>query len=255
MRRIKSVALSVPCVVGPYASVNCTLSLLRSSLRKSPLLKDGDYARQDAEDDRFVDYIGAVQSIVTSAATTDSGLFETNLRDERYLPFEGAGAESTWKLELPRNYRAFDYATIADAILHIRYTARPGVEPGMVNEALARLFSEQSDLALLFSLSHDFPTEWSAFVNGSGDFTATIRQDYFPYFAQGRAIAIGGLELVDGKNVTKHHPVGDPAAAASDLSGATRQFTLSVGPDAPGPMQVLKRQAGEEIFLVIRYSV
>src|SRR5438067_5002697 len=45
MRRIKNVALSIPSLVGPYASVNCTLSLLRSSLRKSPIADD-DYTRQ-----------------------------------------------------------------------------------------------------------------------------------------------------------------------------------------------------------------
>jgi hypothetical protein len=128
MRRIKSVAVTIPSVVGPYTGVHCTLSLLRSSVRKSPLPKDGEYVRQGPEDDRFVDYIGAVQSIVTSNAQNDSGMFEPSLRDERYLPFEGAGAESTWKLELPSDYRAFDYDTISDVILHIRYTARPGVE-------------------------------------------------------------------------------------------------------------------------------
>src|SRR3954454_3353909 len=101
MRRIKSVALSIPSVVGPYTNVNCTLSLLKSSLRKSPLLPDGEYTRQGSEDDRFVDYFGTIQSIVTSSGTNDSGMFETNFRDERLLPFEGAGAESTWKLELP----------------------------------------------------------------------------------------------------------------------------------------------------------
>jgi hypothetical protein len=53
---------------------------------------------------RFVDYTGSVQSIVTSGASNDSGLFETNLRDERFLPFEGAGAVSTWQLDLPKDY-------------------------------------------------------------------------------------------------------------------------------------------------------
>ena len=35
-------------------------------------------------------------------AQNDSGLFEPNLRDERYLPFEGCGAISSWCLELPK---------------------------------------------------------------------------------------------------------------------------------------------------------
>ena len=59
------------------------------------------YAREDAEDDRFSDYFGSLQSIVTSSAQNDSGLFETNLRDERYLPFEDSGVISEWQLELP----------------------------------------------------------------------------------------------------------------------------------------------------------
>ena len=32
-RRIKTVSVSIPCVTGPYASVNCTLTLLKSSIR------------------------------------------------------------------------------------------------------------------------------------------------------------------------------------------------------------------------------
>jgi hypothetical protein len=45
MRRIKSVSLSIPSVVGSFTSINCTLSLQSSSLRVSPLLDGGDYAR------------------------------------------------------------------------------------------------------------------------------------------------------------------------------------------------------------------
>src|SRR5262249_9405011 len=121
MRRIKSVAVSLPSVVGPYTSVNCTLSLLGSSLRKVPDAKpDGsDYLRNSQTDSRFADYAGAVQSIVTSSAVSDPGMFEVNLHEERFLPFEGAGAESTWKIDLPTptDYPAFDYMTISDVIL------------------------------------------------------------------------------------------------------------------------------------------
>src|SRR3954453_896307 len=83
MRRVRSVAVSIPAVVGPYASVNCTVSLLRSTVRTSPLLQDGAYARQPDGDARFVDYLGAVESMVTSGAVNDSGTFEPDARDER----------------------------------------------------------------------------------------------------------------------------------------------------------------------------
>jgi len=129
-RRIKTVALSIPCVSGPYASVNCTLTLLKSGIRKTPVIGD-QYARVDAEDSRFSDSFGSLQSIVTSSAQNDSGLFETNLRDERYLPFENSGVISEWQLQLPadpskKEPAQFDYNTISDVILHIRYTARNG---------------------------------------------------------------------------------------------------------------------------------
>jgi hypothetical protein len=44
--------------------------------------------------------VGSIQSVATSNAQNDSGLFELNFRDERYLPFEGTGAISSWRLEL-----------------------------------------------------------------------------------------------------------------------------------------------------------
>src|SRR5260370_13951069 len=109
MRRIKTVALSLPAVVGPYTTINCTLTLLRSTVRKKPELKNGTYARDlSGEDDRFVDYVGGAQLIVTSGGTSDAGMFEANLRDERFLPFEGPGAISAWPLGLPKAFPPFD---------------------------------------------------------------------------------------------------------------------------------------------------
>ena len=66
-----------------------------------------------------------VQAIVTSSGINDSGLFEQG-RDERYRPFEGAGAVSSWRIELPEKHRPFDYRTISDVVLHLQYTARDG---------------------------------------------------------------------------------------------------------------------------------
>ena len=123
MRRIKSVGITIPCVTGPYAGVYCTLTLLSSSVRKNA---DGQTYAKTADDPRFAVDFSSIQSIVTSGAQADSGMFETNLREERYLPFEGAGAISTWRLELPSEIRQFDYDTISDVILHVRYTAREG---------------------------------------------------------------------------------------------------------------------------------
>src|ERR1700735_38576 len=75
---------------------------------------------------RFVDDPGGTSEIVTSSAQNDTGLFELRLEDERYLPFESAGAISTWRLTLNNVYPQFDYSTITDAVMHVRYTARDG---------------------------------------------------------------------------------------------------------------------------------
>ncbi len=198
----QSAAVSLPAVVGPYTSVNCTLSLLRSSVRKSSLLKDNTYARTGSDDDRFVDYFGSGQSIVTSGGSNDTGMFETNLHDERFLPFEGAGAISTWRLDF-RPLAPFDDMTISD-VMDIRYTARQGGEL-LGNQALIELrdmlsTANQAGLALLFSLRNDFPTEWSAFVNGSTDFAMRLHKDSFPYLVQRKTLAIHALELYAASN-------------------------------------------------------
>lgn len=256
MRRLKNVAISLPSVVGPYTSVNCTLSLLRSSVRRSSLLKDGAYGRTGADDDRFADYLGSVESVVTSGANNDSGMFETNLRDERFLPFEGAGAVSTWRLQLPKDFRPFDYATISDVVLHVRYTARQGGDllGEQALEETREMLSEanRSGLALLFSLRHDFPTEWSAFVTGEGDLVVRLRRDHFPYMVQSETLAIDGLELHahNGTEIVRK-PIEPPENLEEELNGGSRASDLSIPPDD----EVLTRVAEAQVFLIVRYRL
>jgi hypothetical protein len=225
-RRIKSVAVSIPCVTGPYAGVNCTVTLLKSSTRKSQLLREG-YAREGSEDDRFSDYFGSLQSIVTSTGQNDSGLFETNLRDERYLPFEGSGVISEWQLELPANPSKndpcqFDYDTISDVILHLRYTAREG---GMLlrNGAIANVKSlvdeaRAAGSVRLFSVRHEFPTEWAKFkgieIKGAtktSELTIVLRNEHYPFWSQGRLEAVIRMDLfaMTAKNSVEIHEKAD----------------------------------------------
>ncbi|MEO8677784.1 MAG: neuraminidase-like domain-containing protein [Vicinamibacterales bacterium] len=202
-RRVKSVAVSMPCVVGPYTSVNCTLTLLRSGVRTSSLVS-GPYAPQAADRDEY-------QSIVTSSAQNDSGLLETNLRDERYLPFENAGVISEWRLELPANPslgepRQFDYETISDVVLHIRYTARDG--GAALRKAAADYLKAQIDAAAaagclrLFSARHDFPTEWARFKAAApaagqrAELTLPMRSEHYPFWSVGRLNNVKNVALI-----------------------------------------------------------
>src|SRR6185295_11997028 len=109
MRRIKSVSLTIPCVVGPYTSINCNLTLLSNKTRINNVAGDQYAERIDEDDQRFISNFAGVQTIATSHAQNDNGMFELNFRDERYLPFEGAGVISRWRIEMPKYTNAFDF--------------------------------------------------------------------------------------------------------------------------------------------------
>ena len=115
-RLLKSVRLSIPCVVGPYTNVGAKLQLDGSQVRRVPNADPG--MLKDVP-------LTMTRTIATSHAQNDSGVFDLNFRDERYLPFEGAGAvNSKWSLELPSQIRMFDYGSISDVIIHLSYVAR-----------------------------------------------------------------------------------------------------------------------------------
>jgi len=136
-------------------------------------------------DDRFrTDYV-PIDAIAASSAQNDSGNFELTLRDERYLPFEGAGATSNWQLQLP-SFAQFDYKTIADVILTIRYTSCDGglllrkAAAESVADFVATIegYSQSQGLMTLFDLRSDFASEWAklatAVNNGNGDVSQTL---------------------------------------------------------------------------------
>jgi hypothetical protein len=265
MRRIKSVALTVPCVVGPYTSLNCTLRLTKHTFRISSLCGQGYAAQTDGSETRFITTNVPITSIAVSSGQNDSGVFELNFHDERYIPFEGAGAISSWRIELPNDFRPFDYDTISDVIIHLRYTSVDGGDNLKVKAAKSADdimspngdSSQQEGLFAFFDLKHDFPNEWSAFVNAKDNspFSAAIRKDYFPYLAQGKQITINNLELY-GQDVTKHHPVGDQGDATNALKDKNKlAYTITIPPDGAGPTQVLTRTADAQVFLIICYSL
>jgi len=190
MRRIKSVAVTIPCITAPYTGIHCKLSLLQSSIRISSLKGDA-YARTEGnEDPRFRDFAGAIQTIITSTAQNDSGMFETNLNDDRYLPFEGAGAISNWRLELPNDIPQFDFETISDVVLHIRYTAREAghLKADAVTHIKEDILQASGNLLQLVTLNQDFSTEWQQFVTENNDalrkLEINVTKDNFPYWTK-----------------------------------------------------------------------
>jgi len=189
MRRIKNVSISIPSIVGPYTSVNCTLSLLKNEIRTSTLLSDDKYNKDEEGDDRFRTVFGSLSSMVTSSAQNDSGMFELNFNDGRFLPFEGAGVISDWQIDMPKENNHFDFSTLSDVVVHISYTARNG--GGVLGGKARKAFEVKlpTETARLFSLKHEFPTLWNAFVQDSADnkeFTLEVKAEHLPSVMRGK---------------------------------------------------------------------
>ena len=133
-------------------------------------------------------------AIAASKAQNDGGVFDFNFRDERYMPFEGGGAVSTWQLSLPKTFRPFDYGTISDVVLRISYTAeadetlRGKIDDALDGAAEAVGKRLQSDgLPLLLSLRRDLPDAWRKLVTApvGTDVEVTIEERHLPLLLTG----------------------------------------------------------------------
>ena len=270
-RRIKSVRASVPCVVGPYTNVSAKLTLTGSQIRTEPQLSSA--------------LIGVPHqrntSVATSTGNHDSGVFELNFRDERYLPFEGAGAVSDWRLELPSQLRPFDYSTISDVILHISYTAKDdGRFKSDVESALAERFTELAageGLSRSFSLKREFPNQLHQliFPSQGQDQATELRMStrYFPYFVKDRQLTVSQVELflkskdgetVDSNNLTleinqkkgsafsNHQQVGLPFSTFELTEALSRQESIWRLAVTNGS---LSADSLEDIYLLVSYHV
>lgn len=239
-RRIKSVSISIPCVAGPHTSVSCKLSLNSSAYRKQAIILGGSY---DAPEN-YENIFGGGQSIATSHAQNDSGMFEFNFRDERYLPFEGAGVISEWTIELPAKYAQFDYDTISDVIIHLNYTAR--YDKAVATEAstnLEKVVEAQAPytggaLYRIFSLKHEFANEWNKFVNDVEANASTAKlgikltHEMFPHFTIGKQIDFEfsvfetemkqGIPLISGLKIS-----GGTIISNTDLDNTFNKITLT----------------------------
>ncbi|MFV8753051.1 neuraminidase-like domain-containing protein [Nannocystaceae bacterium ST9] len=201
LRRIRALRLTIPAVVGPYTSLGARIQLESHKTRMTSSTSGG-YAEGE-NDERFRYGTGGGQAIATSTAMADGGLFNLDFRDERYLPFEYAGAISTWSLELPDKLRQFDYRTIEDVIVHVDYTARDGVSRTDVENSLVGRFNEvhgeEEPMALIVSVDAAFPNEWEQFFAVSGGdhvLTLPLSNEHFPYFARRRGFTVAKVGVV-----------------------------------------------------------
>ena len=113
----------------------------------------------------------------------------------------GAGAISDWNLKLTSAVPTFDWLTLSDVVMHVRYTAREGGEL-LRTAAIDSLTDALAGIPLRrgFSAQHEFPSEWSAFLHPDGVSKAVLKIDIaenrFPCIARDAGLSIRALELV-----------------------------------------------------------
>lgn len=234
LRRIKTVSLTIPSVAGPYTGVHCKLTLLSSVTRIEPTLLDiedccpgvctcgcCERLRYEAikEDPRIVKRYGATEAIATSTGQNDTGLFELNFHDERYLPFEYAGAVSRWRIELPIETNTFDIDTVSDVIFQLSYTARDGGEMlQKASWAAASCLLPGAGLRF-FDWRQDFADTWHRFKavvpvsdqpDHSRPLTLRMSRGMFPYLPGQRPVRMRRVELwfeAQGCDSVRNHEI------------------------------------------------
>lgn len=139
LRQLVRVSVSLPVVLQPYQDIHATLSQQSSSYLLKPQIGNVKYLYQqagelaegdeDIRQDQIVFNPRSNQQIGLSSGVDDHGMATLDFGDERYFPFEGTGAISSWTLSFPNHESESQQAmlaTLTDVILHVRYMALDG---------------------------------------------------------------------------------------------------------------------------------
>jgi hypothetical protein len=166
-RRIRSLSVSIPCVTGPYVSVNATL----------------EYRGNDPT---------VIDTICLSAGNNDYG-WDVSSRAECYMPFEGVSLDrdTSWSLRFP-DKRDLDVTTIADVVLHFEYAADEGADDAQVPQ----------EFQLFIDFARTFPDAWQRLLTTDDHTCSFEAKDMLPSFLRGyQIIEVQKLVVmdVDGK--------------------------------------------------------
>ena len=123
--------------------------------------------------------------------------------DPRYLPFEGTGAVSAWRLELTGRKNPNLMARLRDVAIDLKYTADQG---GSTFANAVKGMLKPYPTAVLFSVAEDFPEEWEMFMKEEGnELTLPLTRDLFPNISGNKIASVlaryemvkqGGLNML-----------------------------------------------------------
>ena len=146
----------------------------------------------------------------------NNGLFELRFDSDRYLPFEGTGAVSTWRLELNGKKGSYNVNDLLEVTIKLKYTAKQG---GQAFADTVKGMLKPYPSMRFFDMHFDFPAEWAEFVsNDQEELVLPMGRELFPNMQGGRIAGIfmkhdlfeegpmnvdlqlgGGVSLPDGK--------------------------------------------------------
>ena len=255
LRRIKSVSVSIPAVTGPYSGVTCKLSMQNNRFRKSMTVGNNEYAYVGIDDTRFVHNIIGIQSIATSSGNNDSGMFEFNFKDERYLPFEGAGAIGKWQIDLPTEIRKFNYSSIADVILHVKYTAKDAggllkkeainnIET-CINFLMDEISKTKEYLGASLNLKAEFPDGFLQLCENK-PCSLTIEKKHLPFMVTDYAARNNKQILIEDISFSPEKLIGNYSNNNLANADIVIETTKKSG-------ETISEQ--DEIFMIIKYKI
>jgi hypothetical protein len=168
-RKIKNIAVSIPAVLGPYQDFHVMLTqltnqvILKPDLNAVNFLLGGSDAETPAANILRSNW-NISESIAVSRGVNDSGLFELNFRDERYLPFEGTGAVSSWRLSMPKSTNLFSFLAVSDIVIQLKYTAFNGGTK--FRDDVQKLDALRTiNGSRFFNMAQNFSQQWYSFMN------------------------------------------------------------------------------------------
>lgn len=146
LRLIKRVRVSVVALVPPVQGIRA--SLTTGGISRVVV---GPEVFQTIEIRRSPDLIAFTSPM------NATGLFDLEPEGEMLLPFEGAGVDATWRLEMPRAANPFDFRSIADVLITLEYTALQSFD---YRQQVIRRLDPRASGERSFSLRDDFPDQW-----------------------------------------------------------------------------------------------
>lgn len=237
-RVLKTISVSMPAVVGPYQNIKATLTQFKNQIVVQPKLNTVKYllgletTNAPTAEELRTNWVVS-QQIALSNGINDNGMFQLNFDDPRYLPFEGTGAVSSWRLTMPKAANRFDYSTITDVIVEVKYSA---LDAGATLADVVKLAPVKTySGARLVDAARAYPIDWEAFMtqapqDGRQTLAFTFTGALAPPQVDGAKLGLVALAL----------DVADGKSAAS----ATPYIALAIADGAPLPVTVGPQNIG-----------